>query len=128
MSGAAVDVALAGHLRRPSDHVIDVIGRRRANPPARKPADDLVPVDVDEHGLGYLRAALGERPVESLCLRAGAWKAVQHDAVRGVGLVEPVVDHLNSKLIRDERTLVEVRLDLPTERRVALDVVPEQVA
>ena len=69
----------------------------------------------------------GEHLAQRLGLLHRAREAVEDEAVRGVGVVEPVVDQGVGQRGGDEVTGVEVLLGLEAQLGLVADVVPEQV-
>ena len=73
-------------------------------------------------------AEIGQHPVQRLGLRYGARKPVQDEAVLGVRLTEPLRDHGNDQLVRDELALIHVFLGLLAELGAVLDVGSQHVS
>ena len=99
----------------------------RAGAPARQPADDFVIVDNEFEHDRERRAHLGEHVVEDLGLRDVAREAVEQEAVAGVVLVEPLLDHRDRHLVGYQVAGVHVPLGLVAQRGAVGHVRSEDV-
>jgi hypothetical protein len=71
---------------------------------------------------------LGEQSGQRLCLRHRAWKAVEDEPIRAIGLVEPVAHHVNGHFVWNKIAGIDMAFRLDTERRIVLQTVAEQLA
>ena len=93
-----------------------------------QPPDHLVVVDDELEHHVELDAAVGEHVVEDLGLRDRAREAVEQEAAVRVVLGQPVADHVDGDVVRDEVAPVHERLGLEPERGPLADVRAEDVA
>ena len=99
-----------------------------AHSPTREAPDHLIVGDLDQDRCGDVALQLRELLVERLRLIDRARKPVQDEAVLGVRLTEPLRDHGNDQLVRDELALIHVFLGLLAELGAVLDVGSQHVS
>ena len=99
-----------------------------AHPAAGQAFDQHVGWHVDVDGLQDSAAALWSRRFERLRLGQRARKAVEQSTARGVGLVQPMGDHVHDDVVGHQITTVHVLLRGAAEGRAPRAVVAQQFA
>src|SRR6185312_13026802 len=99
-----------------------------AGAPAGEPPDHLVVVDHQLQDQIQGGAQIGEELVQSGGLRSRPREAVEQKALARVRLGEPVPDHVDGDLVRNQLACVHVTLRLDAERRALGDVRAEDVS
>ena len=99
------------------DDVLGVVGAALGLGALQQPLHQLLGVDGQHHGGVEAVAGEGDHAVELLDLRERARVAVEQEPRLGVGLVDPVADHLVGDLVGDVLAGVHVALGLDPQRR-----------
>jgi hypothetical protein len=95
---AAADVASAFELRRRRIHVVDPAAAAAGTPPG-KALHEYVEVDVEQHRDVERLLGRVEQVIERGCLGKIAREAVEHEAARGVGVLDAFADHAEHDLV-----------------------------
>ena len=72
--------------------------------------------------------AIGQDRVQGRSLWNRAREAVEHEAVRGVGLLEPLGHNRDDEIVADERAALQRVADERADARAVLDGFPQHVA
>src|SRR5262245_54564389 len=123
-----VEVADALLLRRVELDVVDVAGVLLAGTAAAEAPEDLLLGDVDEEHRGDLPPQAGHLRVQGLGLRESAREAVEDESVGGLVALQPLGDHADDHLVRDQIAAVHVLLGLPADLGSLLDRGAQDVA
>src|SRR2546430_2581783 len=122
-AAAVADLDVGGRLE------LDVpdLAAAPALPPAGQPPDHLVVVDHQLHHEIELGTEVGQQLVQRDRLRHRAREAVEQETVAGIGLGQPVADHVDGHLVRYQLAVVHEALGFQAQRRALRHVGPEDV-
>ena len=84
--------------------------------------------DVDEEGRGKRVPEVNKLLVERLGLSERAGKSIKDESIRGIRLLEPLDDHRDDQVVRNQITVVHVLLGLLAELGPLADRLPEHVS
>ena len=122
-----IDVTDTFLLGRVEVDVVDVVGLG-TDPPPTEPANDLLVRHVDQDHCADLQGDLIELLFQGLCLGQGPREAVEDEPVGGFRRGDPLGDHSDDHLIRNEVAPVHVLLRLESDRSPLPNGGPEDVA